>query len=388
MTGPTLGQVVDTLDGQYPPRTAEEWDAVGLVCGDRSDVVRRVMFAVDPLPVVVDEALAWGADLLVTHHPLLLRPVHSIAADTPKGATLHRLVRGGCALYTAHTNADVAAGGVNDALADAIGLLETAPLRPWPSEPADKIVTFVPPAHAEALIDALHRAGGGTLGDYTRCAWTVEGIGTFTPGEGATPHIGQVGRVEVTPEARVEMLVPRRLRTAAVAAVRDAHPYEEVAIDVFEVAEGPSAGGLGRVGRLAAPTTLTTFARRVAAALPATPQGVRFHGDPDLPVERVAVCGGSGDSLLGDAVRAGADAFVTADLRHHPASEHLAAGGPGLVDPGHWASEWPWLPVAARRLLEALGHGPGDGTTVETHVSTTVTDPVTGHVVSRPEEDR
>jgi dinuclear metal center YbgI/SA1388 family protein len=342
------------------------------------------MFAVDPLPVVVDEALTWGADLLVTHHPLLLRPVHSIAADTPKGSTLHRLVRGGCALYTAHTNADVAAGGVNDALADALQLLDTAPLRPWPAEPSDKVVTFVPPSHAEAVIDALRDAGGGTLGDYTRCAWTVEGTGTFTPGAGATPHIGQVGRVEVTPETRVEMLVPRRLRASALAAVRAAHPYEEVAIDILEVPEAPSTTGLGRIGRLPERTTLRAFAARVAAALPATPQGVRFHGDPDRPVERVAVCGGAGDSLLQDAGRAGVDAFVTADLRHHPASEHLAAGGPALVDPGHWASEWPWLLVAADRLHEALATDAGGGTTVETHVSTTVTDPVTGHVASRP----
>ena len=145
------------------------------------------MFAVDPLPAVVDEALAWGADLLVTHHPLLLRPTHSVATDTWKGSVLHRLIRGECALYTAHTNADVAADGVNEALADALGLLDAEPLRPWPAEPADKIVTFVPPSHADAVIDALAEAGGGTFGAYTRCAWSGAGTGTFTPGEGADP---------------------------------------------------------------------------------------------------------------------------------------------------------------------------------------------------------
>ncbi len=382
---PTLGQVVDVLETLYPPQTAEEWDAVGLVCGDRADDVRRVLFAVDPLPAVVDEALAWRADLLVTHHPLLLRPVHSVAADTPKGSLVHRLIRGGCALFTAHTNADVAADGVNDALAGVLGLRDTVPLRAWPSEPSDKVITFVPPSHARAVIDALRDAGAGTLGEYTRCAWTVEGTGTFTPGEGATPHIGEVGRVEVTPEVRVEMLVPRRLRASALDAVRAAHPYEEVAIDVFEVAPSASGTGLGRVGTLATPMSLRQFAGHVARVLPATPQGVRYFGEPDERVERVAVCGGAGDSLLPHVRSAGVDAFVTADLRHHPASEHLAAGGPALVDPGHWASEWPWLPSAETRLREALA---GDGTTVETHVSTTVTDPVAGHVASRPEEDR
>lgn len=384
-SAPTLGQVVGVLDSLYPPQTAEDWDSVGLVCGDRAEDVRRVLFAVDPLPMIVDEALAWEADLLVTHHPVLLRPVHSVAADTPQGRLLHRLIRGGCGLFTAHTNADVAAGGVNDALAGALGLAETAPLRAWPVAPSDKVVTYVPPSHAEAVIDVLRDMGAGTIGDYTGCAWTVEGTGTFTPGEGATPHIGEVGRVEVTSEVRVEMLVPRRLRAAALDAVRAAHPYEEVAIDVFELAPVPSGTGLGRVGTLTTPMSLRQFAGHVAKVLPAAPQGVRYFGDPDRQVERVAVCGGAGDSLLPDARRAGVEVFVTADLRHHPASEHLAAGGPALVDPGHWASEWPWLTWAETRLREALA---GDGTTVETHVSTTVTDPVAGHVASRPEEDR
>jgi putative NIF3 family GTP cyclohydrolase 1 type 2 len=186
---------------------------------------------------------------------------------------------------------------------------------------------------------------------------------------------------------RVEMLVPRRLRDEARAAVGAAHPYEEVAVDVVELASAASSTGLGRVGVLPAPLSLRSFAEQVARALPSTPAGVRFHGDPEAGVVRVAVCGGSGETLLPDAVRAGVDAFVTADLRHHPASEHLASGGPALVDPGHWASEWPWLPRVSEALSRALGEGSPTATTVETHISTVVTDPVTGHVRSRPEED-
>ena len=388
MSSPTVGNVVAALDALYPPQAAEDWDSVGLTCGDRSMPVRKVMFAVDPLPVVVDEALMWGADLLVTHHPLLLHPTHSVATDDWKGSVLHGLIRGGCALYTAHTNADVAHGGVNDALAAALGLVNPRPLRARPHEPVDKLVTFVPPDYADAVIAALQRVGAGTIGNYTGCAWKVSGTGTFTPGKGANPVIGQVGRTEVTEEARVEMLVPRMLRSAALDAVRSAHPYEEVAVDVIELSAEPSGTGLGRVGDLNGSVPLAAFARRVADALPSTPAGVRFHGDPDTVVERVAVCGGSGDGLLADAVRAGVDAFVTADLRHHPASEALAAGAPALVDPGHWASEWPWLPVAADRLLHALARPDPSAATVETHISTVVTDPVTGHVRSSPEEDR
>ncbi len=379
---PTVADAIAVLERQYPPQAAEDWDSVGLSVGDRETAVRRVLFAVDPLPAVIDEAIAWGADLLVTHHPLLLRPVHGVSTDTWKGRAIHELIRAECALFTAHTNADVAHDGVNDALAAALGLRDTSPLRPWPQHPTDKVVTFVPAEAAEKVIDAMASAGGGTLGDYTRCAWTVQGTGTFTPQVGATPVIGTVGTTEVVSESRVEMLVPRHSRDAVLAALRSAHPYEEVAVDVIELAAMPSNTGLGRVGVLPEATTLADFARAVAAALPRTPGGVTYFGDGDRPIRRVAVCGGAGDGLLQDATRAGVDAFVTADLRHHPASEHLADGGPALIDPGHWASEWPWLPLAASALTEGLNAAEVGATTVETRVSTIVTDPASGWVPS------
>ena len=275
VTAALLADVVRVLERRYPLATAESWDAVGLVVGDPADEVRRVLFAVDPVAAVVDEAVAWGADLLVTHHPLLLRGVHSVAASTYKGALVHRMIRGGVALYAAHTNADSAVGGVADALAEAIGVVDRYPL-------------------------VAATEGGDT--------------------------------------------------------------------------------GIGRVGTLSEPTTLADFAARVAAAVPATVQAVRFAGDPDGLVRRVAVVGGSGDSLF-DAVRAsGVDAYVTADLRHHPASElreraAFESGTPYLVDLAHFASEWPWLAHAARELEAELA---ALGTTVETRVSTLRTDPWTG----------
>jgi len=291
---PTLADVVRTLEALYPPQTAEDWDAVGLVTGDPAQPVRKILFAVDPVATVADEAAEWGADLIVTHHPLFLKPVHSIAATTFKGSLVHRLVRDGIGLYVAHTNADAAPRGVADALADAIGLVDRTPL--VPARPS--------------------------------------GIGVARP-DGA------------------------------------AHPVET---------------GIGRVGRLEGPTTLRAFAERVAAVLPATEQGVRVAGDLDATVSTVAVVGGSGDSLF-DAVRtAGADVYVTADLRHHPASELReraefeggAAGGPFLVDVAHFASEWPWLRYAAADLTERLA----DAGTVDTRVSVRRTDPWTARIGS------
>jgi dinuclear metal center YbgI/SA1388 family protein len=280
---PSLEDVVAVLDGLYPPGTAEGWDAVGLVAGDPAATVRTVLLAVDPVAAVVDEALESGADLVVTHHPLFLRGVHSVAATTFKGSVVHRLLTAGVGLYVAHTNADAAPRGVADALADAVGLTDRGPL-------------------------VAHTEGGET--------------------------------------------------------------------------------GIGRVGRLAEPTTLAAFAGRVAAALPATAQGVRVAGDLDATVTTAAVVGGSGDSLF-DAVRAArADVYVTSDLRHHPASElrerALFEGGtPFLVDTAHFASEWPWLRYAAADLaagVTARLAARGKDGTVTCKVSTRVTDPWTARI--------
>jgi dinuclear metal center YbgI/SA1388 family protein len=265
-----LADVLAALDARYDPALAEPWDAVGLVCGDPAEPVRRVLFAVDPTSDVVDEALEIGADLLVTHHPLLLTPVHGVPADDPKGRLVHRLVRGGAALFVAHTNADRAAVfGVNDALAGALGLIDGVPLLPAATDPR---------------------------------------------------------------------------------------------------------AGLGRVGRLDEEITLRAFAERVAGVLPVTAGGVRVAGDPDRPVRTVAVCGGSGGSLVGAAAAAGADVFLTSDLKHHAVSEALESNGPTLCDVAHFASEWPWLPVAADVLRRDLPDG------VEVAVSGRRTDPWTWHV--------
>jgi dinuclear metal center YbgI/SA1388 family protein len=373
---PTVADVVAAFDALYPPAYAEDWDAVGLVCGDPDAVVRRLHLAVDPVAVVAEEAVTTGADLLVTHHPLFLKPVHGVAATTPKGRLVHRLVTSGVALHVAHTNADVAEPGVSDALASAIGLTDLAPLSPAPGEPLDKVVTFVPHADADKVLDALGAVGAGAIGDYTRCAWTAEGLGTFRPEAGAQPTIGTVGAIEQVPETRIEMVLPRRRRAEVISALLAAHPYEQPAYDVIALADLTDRAGLGRVGVLPAAEPLRAFAARVAAALPATAGGIRVAGDGDRPVRTVAVCGGAGDSLLATVRAAGVDAYVTADLRHHPASEHLEAGGPALVDAAHWATEWPWLALAAARLADAVRER--TGTTVETVVSTIVTDPWTG----------
>jgi dinuclear metal center YbgI/SA1388 family protein len=373
-----LADVIAALEAAYPPALAESWDAVGPVCGDPEQPVERVLVAVDAVPETVDEALEQDAQLLLTHHPLLLRGVHGVPADDPKGRLVHRLIRAGTALYTAHTNADSADPGVSDALATALGVAVHAPLVPRGTQRLDKIVTFVPVGEPAArVLDALADAGAGRIGDYSHCAWRTDGLGQFLPGDGAKPAIGRVGELERVDETRLEMVLPRSRRAAVLAALRAAHPYEEPAFDLLELADLPGRAGLGRIGELPEPMTLAAFTERAAAVLPATAWGVRAAGDPDRRVRRVAVCGGAGDSALADAVAAGSDVYLTADLRHHPASEHLLAGTrpgrptPALVDVAHWASEHPWCAQAASVIERALGG------TVEVRVSWRRTDPWT-----------
>jgi dinuclear metal center YbgI/SA1388 family protein len=349
-----LADVIEVLDEAYPPRLAESWDSVGLVCGDPAEPVGSVTVAVDATAAVVDEVSEGG--LLLAHHPLLLRGVDTVAADTPKGALVHRLIRTGRSLFTAHTNADSASPGVSDALADALGLTVEGVLEPAAvAGDLEKWVVYVPRENAEAVQEAVFEAGAGHIGDYSHCSWSVSGIGQFLPHEGASPAVGSVGSVERVAEDRFEVVAPARARKAVLTAMRAAHPYEEPAFDIFALLPPPGDAGLGRIGALPRPETLREFVSRVDAALPQTSWGVRAAGDPDATVSRVAVCGGAGDSLLGAAAGAGVQAYVTADLRHHPADEHRRASQVALVDVAHWASEFPWCEQAAGVLRSHFG---------------------------------
>ena len=372
----TLRDVVAAVEDLYPAALAESWDAVGLVCGDPAAAVRRVLVAVDPVEAVVREAVDGGYDLLLTHHPLYLGGTESVAADDPKGRVVHGLVTAGCGLLVAHTNADRAyPGGVSDALAALFDLQDLSPLEQVP-EPVDKLVFFVPVADAERVTAAVTAAGAGRLGDYDCCTWSTAGTGTFRPLEGATPAIGSVGSLERVPELRVETVVRRALREQVVRALLAAHPYETPAYDVVELVGLPSPRGLGRVGELPEALPLRELVARAAEVLPATAWGVRAAGDPAAVVSRLAVMGGSGADAMGLAARAGAQAFLTSDLKHHSTLERPE--GLAVLDAAHWATEQPWTRTAAAALARVVG--------VETAVSTTCTDPFTTASRSAPKE--
>ena len=368
----TVGDIRSILDTAYPPALAESWDAVGLICGDPADEVHKVAFALDCTQAVAEEAVRLGAQMLVVHHPLLMRGVTSVAADTPKGKVIHTLIRGGVALFAAHTNADSARPGVNDRLAELVGIAPGRPILPKSGGGVDKWGVHVPPADVDTVKKALFDAGAGEIGNYRDCAFDIEGTGQFTPVEGADPTDGEIGQTYRAAEVRVEFVAPARLRRPLIDALRAAHPYEEPAFDILEMADTTDTAdalGLGRIGELPEPMTLREFTQQVADALPVTEWGVRAAGNPDAVVQKVAVSSGSGDSFL-DAVRGlGVDVYVTSDLRHHPVDEYLRAGGPPVIDTAHWASEFPWTSQAAEIVGEKAG--------VDTQVIDLRTDPWT-----------
>ncbi len=368
---PTLRDVVAALDGLYDPRWADDWDAVGTVVGDPDAEITKVMFAVDPVQAVVDEAIAWGADLLVTHHPLYLKGVTSVAASSPKGRVVHDLISNGIALHTCHTNADSPRLGVSESMALALGLTDVRPLAADPAAPIDKWVVFVPNESADTVAGAMHLAGAGRIGAYDSAQFRSTGTGSFRAREGADPTIGAVGEIQQVPETRIEMVAERHLREHVRTAMLEAHPYEEVAHDVLELAARSSERGHGRIGTLNSPMSLADFARHVTDRLPAHRSATRVAGDPEQMITTVGLCGGSGDFLLAAADAAGADVYVTSDLKHHPVSEHLESPGAcAVIDVPHWAAEWTWLPVAAESLSREVAG-------IDVRVSELVTDPWT-----------
>jgi dinuclear metal center YbgI/SA1388 family protein len=344
----TAGEWMNLLDEWYPPSWAEEWDNSGLQVGDRSWPADRVLIALDPTEEVLTEAADRGCGLLVTHHPLLFRPVSRLDAAQPIGRVLQAALAGRVAVVACHTNADVAMPGVSDALASALDLEVTGVLDHSGAGERAKLVTFVPVEATAKVLDAVSEAGGGVIGEYSHCSFRVRGTGTFLPSENADPAVGDRGALNEVEEDRLEVIVPKDRLAAAVQAMVDAHPYEEVAYDVYSLATGGGLG-LGRIARPREPLTAAALADRCRTTLGSA---VRVAGDAARDVRSVAVCGGSGASLIPAALRAAVDAYVTGDVKHHDALD-AAAQGLALVDAGHHGTEWPFVPHLAARLEEA-----------------------------------
>ena len=330
-----IQDLVGLIHSLFPPSLAEEWDNCGLQVGDPAASVTRVLVALDPNEAALAQTVASGAQLLLTHHPLLLRPLRSVTPGDEAGRVVLAAARQQVAILCAHTNLDRAAGGLNDWLAARLGIAGCQPLAAGDADLL-KLVVFVPEGHEAAVAEALFAAGAGHIGGYDRCSFRSAGTGTFRPGPGSNPYLGRIGETEQAAELRLETILPRALVNKTLDKLRRVHPYEEVAFDLIPLANRRSDIGLGRIGRLAEPCSLENFAARVKSALDC--KALRLAGGEPKSVAKVAVCGGSGASLIGEAARQGADVLVTGDVKYHEArlAESL---GLALVDAGHFATE-------------------------------------------------
>ena len=346
----TVGAWLELLHDRYPPAQAASWDNPGLQVGAPDWPVARVLVTLDVTEAVLAEAAAVEGTFVLAHHPLLFRPLTRLTPDTASGRLALSAARAGTAVAAAHTNLDVTddGAGTNDPVVAVLGLEEVAPLTTELREGSRiKLVTFVPPEAVDAVLDAVSAAGAGRIGEYERCAFRVEGTGTFRPLPGSDPYSGEgIGHAAEEQELRLEVELPRARAGGVVAALLAAHPYDEVAYDLIPLLDGARVG-FGRVGTLPQRQRLAAVAAAVRDRLPAP--HLRYAGDPDRSVERVAIVGGAGDSLVDAARASGADVYITGDLRHHVTLDALTQGL-ALIDAGHHATEVAAMPAFLERL--------------------------------------
>ncbi|HEY4612723.1 MAG TPA: Nif3-like dinuclear metal center hexameric protein [Bacteroidota bacterium] len=344
----TIADIEQIVESWAPKWTAWERDNVGLQIGNRLQHVGRVLVALDVTEKIVAEAKSKKVDLIVSHHPLLFRPLSTITTANESGRMVLQLAQSNIGVYSAHTNLDFTNGGVSFALAKTLGLNNIKFLSPLQGTLA-KIVVFVPSSYVERVAEAMSQAGAGIIGEYDSCSFRLRGVGTFRGSSRSKPFTGKAGTLETVDEIRLEMIAPRATVNTVVAAMKKRHPYEEVAYDVYPLENDNPNYGMGAIGKLSTSVPLKTLLQRVKKSLKA--EAVRYTGDLKRRIHNVAVCGGSGSDLLPLAIKAGADAFVTADVRYH--TYHSAEGQIALIDAGHWETEHVILEPLAERLRQA-----------------------------------
>lgn len=326
--------VIQLMEKLAPKHYAVENDKIGLQLGTLNKQIDNVLIALDVTDEVVDEAIAVGAGLIIAHHAIIYRPLAKLDTSTPAGKLYEKLIKNDIAVYISHTNLDVADGGINDWLADQIGISATGRqcLEEVHTDKLYKLVVFVPESHHEQVLEALWRAGAGEIGNYSHCSFNIKGKGTFLPGPDTNPFIGEQGKLENADEVRIEVIVPHSVHRKAVQAMLKAHPYEEVAYDLYAVDLKGRAFGLGRAGKLEQEASLGELAERLKLAFDVP--ALRVVGHLDRNIRKAAVLGGSGARYVRHAIFAGADVLVTGDIDYHTAHDALAAGI-AIIDPGH-----------------------------------------------------
>ena len=346
--------LITFLETEIPYSLSESWDNCGLQAGSRQQPLKGVICCLDITDEVIDEALECGANFIFSHHPLLFKPLSRLDLDVFPGDLIGRALVAGITLFSAHTNLDSVAGGVNDHLAQILGIEKCVPLVPQVGKNC-KFVTFVPKTEVDQVAEALFAAGAGNIGDtrYRECSFRTPGTGTFCPENGACPHVGEVGKINFVEEIRLETIVSESSLPKVLQALQQAHPYEVPAYDIYPVRLSDLSCGAGRVGVLANPIDINEFALFVKKKLRAAV--VRLVGaNFKRSVQKIALCGGSGFSLYDAARASGADLFITGDLKHHDARDVLDSGRIPVLDAGHFVTERPVVEVCAAWCRELI----------------------------------
>jgi dinuclear metal center YbgI/SA1388 family protein len=330
----SLGEFVRWLEGIIPLAFQEHYDNSGLQAGDPGSEIDSVLLTLDVTPGVIEEAVSHGCGLVLSHHPLIFTPLKRLAYGSNTERTVAAALKHDIAVYSGHTSFDNTGHGVSHILAEKIGLEKIKVLEPLRGK-LSKLVTFVPELHAESVRDALFAAGAGQIGNYDRCSFNVKGEGTYRAGTGTDPFAGSIGEDHAEAEVRIEAVMPSHLAGACVRALLAVHPYEEVAYDIIALENEHHGAGAGAIGTLPAPVSGSELLGRLKqlTGLPC----IRYSGDPARAITRVAVCGGSGSALIAAAARAGADAFITGDIKYHSFTE--APENMLVADAGHYESE-------------------------------------------------
>ncbi|MFC1509086.1 Nif3-like dinuclear metal center hexameric protein [Candidatus Omnitrophota bacterium] len=341
--------VTDIMETWAPPSLAETWDNSGLITGDPDRDVSHVFVTLDVTREVIDLAVQHGASMVISHHPPIFKPLYSLTGRSPTTDIITHAIKNDIALYAAHTNLDQAPGGVSWALAQKLDLHSIEPLTAGTAG-AVKFVTFVPPEHTDNVREAAASAGAGVIGEYRSCSFTTPGKGTYIPSEHAQPLEGISGELTRYDEDRIEMIVPEPLISRVIDAARKKHPYEEMAYDIIPLSHNRSVFGYGAVGELNVPTVIDALLDDVLYKLNIA--SLRISGAKKETVQRIAVMGGSGSALIGKAIGAKADVFITGEIGYHDFITY--DGDIVLVDATHRATELPILERIVERLTGSV----------------------------------
>ncbi|MEA3363855.1 MAG: Nif3-like dinuclear metal center hexameric protein [Thermodesulfobacteriota bacterium] len=342
-----VSDVIGLLNRLCPPDLAEEWDNVGLQVGNPAAEIDKILVCLDAEEIAIQEAIRQSAQLIISHHPLIFRPIKRLSPTDMTGRVLFQAIKHDISVVSAHTNLDRAADGLNDWLADRLGVFDVIPLEQPTGGHFYKLVVYVPFGHEMEVRDAVFAAGAGQVGAYDHCSFNSRGTGTFRGNQETQPFIGIPGELEETEEVRLETIVPASVLNKVVSRMLKAHPYEEVAYDLIPLANEHFQVGLGRVGQLKKSISLQQFAEQVKEKLQLP--ALKLVGDLEQKISRVAVCGGTGMSMFSAAVRHGADCLVTADIKFHEA-QRARAEGVALIDASHFATEQIMVAELSARL--------------------------------------